>query len=266
MAAVTGAGGSLIVRAAPRGGASYWLGGYAAMVRWHLVSLRTWAATAAAIEILSGVGMVYGIGLLAPHLSTRGELYATIGPAIVALILLGLIFGPQLVAQEKMAGRYQYMLTMPVPRSATALAWYTVTLVVGLPAAAVTIAAGMVRFGVSLSVSWQLVPALLLGTFAVTMLGYALAHAISTPMATILITQVLVFVAFGYAPINFPASQMPHWLVDINRGLPFLPMASVVRAGLTRGLATDVAVSYLVLAAWAIASGWLALLALGRRR
>ena len=260
------AAGSLAVSAEPRDGLSRWLHGYAAMVRWHLVSLRLWAATAAAIEILSGVGMVYGIGLLAPHLSARGKLYATTGPAIVALILLGLILGPQLVAQEKMAGRYEYVLTMPVPRSAAAFAWYTVTLLIGLPAAAVTIAAGMARFGVSLSVSPQLVPALLLGTFAITMLGYALAHAVPNPMATILITQVLVFVAFGYAPINFPPSQMPHWLVDVNRALPFLPIANVVRAGLTRGLATDVAVSYAVLAAWAIGSGWLALLALGRRR
>lgn len=266
MGAGTSTGGSLAAYAEPRDGVSWWLHGYAAMVRWHLVSLRLWAATATAIEILSGVGMVYGIGLLAPHLSTRGMLYATTGPAIVALILLGLIFGPQLVAQEKMAGRYEYMLTMPVPRSAAALAWYTVTLLIGLPAAAVTIAAGMVRFGISLSPSAQLIPALLLGTFAITMAGYALAHAISKPMATILITQVLVFVAFGYAPINFPSSQMPHWLIDINRALPFLPIANVVRAGLTRGLATDVGVSYLVLAAWAIGSGWLAVLALGRRR
>jgi len=152
-----------------------------------------------------------------------------------------------------------------VPRSAAAFAWYTVTLLIGLPAAAVTIAAGVVRFGVSLSVSAQLVPALLLGTFAITMLGYALAHAVSKPMATMLITQVLVFVAFGYAPINFPSSQMPHWLVEINRALPFLPMATVVRAGLTRGLVTGVWVSYLVLAAWALGSAWLALRALGRR-
>lgn len=265
MDAGAAADGSLAARAEPGAGPSHWLHGYAAMVRWHLLSLRLWAPAATAIEILSGVGMVYGIGLLAPHLSARGALYATTGPAIVALILLGLILGPQLVAQEKMAGRYEYTLTMPVPRSAAAFAWYTVTLLIGLPAAAVTIAAGVVRFGVSLSVSAQLVPALLLGTFAITMLGYALAHAVSKPMATMLITQVLVFVAFGYAPINFPSSQMPHWLVEINRALPFLPMATVVRAGLTRGLVTGVWVSYLVLAAWALGSAWLALRALGRR-
>lgn len=264
--AVAVAAGSPPAFAQPRNGASHWLRGYAAMVRWHLVSLRLWAMTALAIEILSGVGMVYGIGLLAPNLSVRSELYATTGPAVVALILLGLIFGPQLVAQEKMSGRYEYLLTMPVPRSAAALAWYTVTLLIGLPAAGVTLAAGLLRFDVSLSVSAQLVPALLLGTFAITMLGYALAHAITAPMATVLITQVLIFVAFGYAPINFPADQMPHWLVDVNRVLPFMPTATVVRAGLTRGLATDVASSYLVLGAWSIVSAWLALLALGRRR
>lgn len=250
----------------PRQGAWYWLGSYGAMVRWHLVSLRLWAATALAIEILSGVGMVYGIALLAPHLSLQGKLYATTGPAVVALILLGLIFGPQLVAQEKMSGRYEYVLTMPVPRTAAAFAWYTVTLLIGLPAAGVTLAAGVLRFGVSLSVSAQLVPALLLGTFTITMLGYAIAHAISAPMATVLITQVLIFVAFGYAPINFPADQMPHWLVDVNRALPFMPTATAIRAGLTRGISSDVGSSYLVLAGWSAGSALLALLALNRRR
>lgn len=261
MSAVT----TLSSPATPRHGLRHWLGGYRSMVRWHLLSLRLWAPAAAAIELLAGVGMVYGIGLLVPHISSRAALYGTTGAAVVTMVLLGLILGPQLVAQQKMNGTYEYLLTMPVPRSAAALAWYTVTLVIGLPAAAATLAAGIVRYGITLSPAPQLTVAVLLSVFTATMLGYAVAHAVSQPMVTIIVSQLAIFFVFGYAPINFPPTQMPVWLVQINRGLPFLPMAITVRDALTRGLVSDVGLSYLVLCCWALASILLALLAIGRR-
>jgi len=235
------------------------------MLRWHLISLRLWVSVTIAIQVLSGVGMVYGIGLLAHHLSHTGELYATTGPAAVALLLVGAIFGPQIVAQQKIDGSYQYLLTLPVPRSATALAWYVVTLAIGLPAAAAALAAGVLRFGVSLSLSAELLPAVLLGCLATTMLGYAIAHAISKPMITIVVAELIVFFPFGFAPFNFPASQMPAWLVDVNHFLPFLPMATVIRAGLTHGITTDVGLSYLALAVWAVAMTAATLAVLRRR-
>lgn len=252
--------------AAPQHGVGYWVRGYRAMLRWHLASLRLWAATAVAVEILAGVGMVFGIGLLVPHISTRGALYGTTGSAVVTMLLIGMILGPQLIAEQKMNGTYEYLLTLPAPRSAQALAWYTVTLVVGLPAAVATLVVGTLRYDISLAVSPRIVVAVLLGVFTATMLGYALAHAIAKPMFTILLSELFIFLAMGYAPINFPADQMPRWLVDINQALPFLPFATTVRDGLTHGLVTGVLTSYLVLGAWALASISLALLALGRRR
>lgn len=250
---------------APSRGVGHWLRSYAVMTRWHFASLRLWAVTAAAIEVLSGTGMVLGIGLLAPHLSTAGKLYATTGPAAAALLLIGTIFGPQLVAQQRLDGSYHYLLTLAVPRSAAAFAWYTVTLSIGVPAAVLTVLAGLLRFGISLSPSAALIPAVLLGVFTTTMLGYALAHAVSRPMVTIIVAELFIFIVFGYAPINFPANQMPAWLVDVNRGLPYLPMATAVRAALTRGLSSDLAASYAALGAWSVASMSLAMTALRHR-
>jgi ABC-2 type transport system permease protein len=253
-------------RAVPRHGPRHWLDGYLAMLRWHFLSLRLWAPAAAAIEVLAGVGMVYAIGLLIPHITTRAAVYGTTGSAVITMLLLGLILGPQLVAEQKMNGTYEFLLTMPVPRSAAALAWYTVTLVIGLPAAAATLAAGILRYGITLSPAPQLTIAVLLSVFTATMLGYAVANAVSQPMVTIILAEVFIFLAFGYAPINFPSTQMPAWLVGINRGLPFLPMATTVRDGLTHGVVGDVGISYAVLCCWAMGSVLLALLALGRRR
>ena len=156
MSAVTHAS---AVRTEPRRGAAHWLHGYLAMLRWHLASLRLWAPMALAFEILAGVGIVFGVGLLIPHISPRAALYATTGAAVMALLLIGLIVGPQLVAQQKTEGTYEYLLTLPAPRTAAALAWYTVALLIGLPAAVLTLVAGVLRYGVSLSLSPELVPA-----------------------------------------------------------------------------------------------------------
>jgi len=253
-------------RLEPRRGVARWTDGFAAMVRWHFASLRLWMPVAMAVEILAGVGMVLAVGLLVPHVSARAALYATTGSAVVTMVLIGLILGPQLVAQQKTDHTYEYLLTLAVPRSAAALAWCVVTAAISLPAAAVTVLTGVLRYHLTLSASPQVAVAVPLGIFTMTMLGYALAHAIGRPMVTILLSQILIFFAFGYAPVNFPASQMPHWLVAINRGLPFLPMATAVRDGLVRGLASDLAASYAALAAWAVASICLALFAMERRR
>ena len=250
----------------PRRGAPYWVRGFGVMLRWQLAGLRLWATVTISVEILSGVGMVYGMGLLVPDIPERAALYVTTGSAVVTTIVVGLILGPQLVAQQKAEHTYDYLLSMPVRRSATALSWYVVVVLVGFPGAVAALVAGSVRFEVPLHVTAVVVPAWLLAIFTATMLGYAVAHAISIPMVTIILSQVFVFLAFGYAPINFPADQMPHWLAETNRFLPFLPMATVVRDGLTRGLATHVAFSYCVLSAWAAGACAVAGFALGRRR
>ena len=54
-------------------------------------------------------------------------------------------------------------------------------------------------------------------------------------MATRMITQLLVFVVFGFAPVLYPLSQMPRWLGAVNWWLPFRHMAVVTRAALTPG-------------------------------
>jgi ABC-2 type transport system permease protein len=155
---------------------------------------------------------------------------------------------------------------LPVPRSATAAAWYTVTLLGGVPPVVVSLLVAQWRYDLPLTVSAAVVPAVLLTTFSGTMLGYELAHALTNPMVTRLLTQLLVFVVFGFAPVMFPVEQMPEWLGDLNWWLPFRHMAAIVRASLTTGVVEGVAVSYAMVAAWGVLAGALAGRALGRRR
>jgi ABC-2 type transport system permease protein len=181
------------------------------------------------------------------------------------LITIGLVLGPQLIAQQKAEQTYDFLWSLPVPRTTAALAWVTTNLILGLPGMAVALAVALWRYDLDLHFSPMVVPAVLLTLFTGTMIGYALAHALGNPMLIGAITQLLIFIIIGFSPINFPADQLPGWLVALHRWLPLAPMADTVRAGLTVGVVQGVARSYLVLGAWAAASVAVTAAVLGRR-
>lgn len=249
-----------------RSGWAYWRDGYLSMLAWHLAGLRLWMAVLVLVQLLTGIGFVLGFGLFFDPIPASAALYVSTGVPVINLLMVGLVLGPQLVADQKFQNSYDVLQALPVPRSATAAAWYTVTLVGGVPPVVVALLVAQWRYDLPLSVSAAVVPAVLLTTFCGTMLGYALAHALTSPMATRLLTQVLVFVVFGFAPVMFPVEQMPDWLGDLNWWLPFRHMAVIVRGSLTSGVVEGVATSYAMVIAWAVVTGALAARALGRRR
>ncbi|MGO8686833.1 MAG: ABC transporter permease [Candidatus Dormibacteria bacterium] len=246
-------------------GIGRWGRDYVSMVHWHLASLRIWLLTITVVQALSGVGFVLGISLFFRQIPVSAALYVVTGVPVINLLIVGLVLGPQLVAQQRTAGSYEYMRTLPISRSVSAAAWYTVCLLCGLPAVVVSLAVGQLRYGLPLQISPMIIPAVLLTAFAGTMLGYALAHAISAPMVTQLISQMLVFIIFGFVPILYPASQMPAWLNDLNWWFPFRHMAVVIRAGLTSSGGTAVPTAYAVIGVWTVIAAGLAGWALGRR-
>ena len=242
----------------------HWGRCYAVMVRWHLAGLRMWLVTLTVVQLLAGVGFVLGISLFFAHIPMRAALFVSTGVPVINLVTIGLMLGPQLVADQKANGSYDYLRSMPVTRSVTAAAWYTVCLIGGVPAMVVSLGVARLRYELPVHISPMIVPAVLLTSFAGTMLGYALGHALGNPMATRLITQLLAFVIFGFAPILFPLSQMPRWLGALNWWFPFRHMAVVTRAALIPGVQA-VTSAYIMLALWAIACAALAGRALGRR-
>jgi ABC-2 type transport system permease protein len=246
-------------------GIGRWGRDYASMVRWHLASLRMWLMTIVVVQALSGVGFVLGISLFFQHIPESVALFVVTGIPVVNLLDVGLLLGPQLVANQRTAGSYEYMQTLPISRSVSAGAWYTVCLLCGLPAMVVSLVVGQLCYDLPLHISLMIVPAVLLTSFAGTMLGYALAHAITKPMATLLITQMLIFIIFGFAPILFPLQRMPAWLADVNWWFPFRHMAVVMRAALTLSGGPSVPTAYAVIGVWTVVSAGLAGWMLGRR-
>ena len=249
-----------------RSGSGYWWHSYRMMVRWEATSLRLLLPVTVMVQVLSGAGFVLALGLFFGQVPPRAALFVSTGVLVITLVTIGLVLGPQLVAQQKAEKTYDFLWSLPVPRTTAALAWVTTNLILGLPGMAVALVVALLRYDLDLHISAAIMPAVLLTLFTGTMIGYALAHSLGNPMLIGAITQVLIFVIIGFSPINFPADQLPGWLVEVHRWLPLAPMADTVRAALTEGVVTGVTRSYLVLGAWAAASVALTAAVLGRRK
>ena len=236
------------------------------MVRWEVSGIRLLLPMVMAVQALSGVGVVFAIDLWFDDVPPVVALYATTGGAAVTLVVVGLVVGPQLVAQQKAEQVYEFVWSLPVPRSAAAASWFTLNLVIGVPAAACTVAIGSVVHDFDLHVTPSIVVAVLAAVYTATMIGYALAHALGNPVFVAIVTQVFIFVLFGFSPTIFPAENLPRWLESVNEWLPFGQVATVVRGALTEGIVDGVARSYAVLAAWAAASTVVTGAVIGRRK
>jgi ABC-2 type transport system permease protein len=249
-----------------RHGARRWLRGYTAMTRWEFSGLRLHLPLIVAVQIVAGAGYVLGVALFFHHVPASAAIYVSTGVPVINIVMLGLIFGPQMVADQKIEQGYEYLRALPAPRTSAAAAWYTVTLIGGLPGVIVSLSIAHLRYDLAFSISPTIVPAILLTCFTGTMIGYALGHAVEDAMQIRLVAQLLVFIVFGFTPIVYPVQQMPGWLGALNWWFPFRHMAVIVRAGLTRGLVDGVAVSWVIVGVWGLACAGIAALALGRRR
>ena len=248
-----------------RRGVGYWWHSYRLMLRWELTSLRLLLPVTVMVQMLTGAGFVLALGLFFGQVPPRAALFISTGVLVLTLVTIGLVLGPQLIAQQKAEQTYDFLWSLPVPRTTAALAWVTTNLILGVPGMAVALAVALLRYDLDLHVSPAIVPAVLLTLFTGTMIGYALAHALANPLLIAAITQLTIFLILGFSPINFPAEQLPGWLAAAHRWLPLAPMADTVRAALTQGVVEDVTRSYLVLGAWAALSVGATALVLGRR-
>jgi len=253
------------VAVAPAPGHGSWAASLWAQLRWELASLRVFLTLLVAIQLLSGVGFAIGIGFFFQHIPVQAALFVATGLPTINLVTLGFLAGPQQIAGLKASGGYDFIRSLPMPTSAYVVSWCLVSLAAGAPAMVATLVVAAARYHLSYQVSASLVPAVVLVVATGAMLGLALGHAVDKPSLIQFVTQFFFFAVFGFCPMALPASQLPHWLETLNLGLPFEHMAVVVRAGLTTGLASDVARAYLVLAAWTVACYALVARALARR-
>ena len=240
---------------AKRVGAGNWLRSYRAMLRWEVLGSRLVLPLLLIVQILAGAGFVIGFGLLIPNIDETTALYLSTGAVVMSLILIGLIVTPQIVSQQKMEGSYEFMWSLPVPRSTATAASVTMAGLVAIPGILAAMGVAVLRYDVSFAVHPTVVPAVVLTLVCGSLLGAALAHGVSQPRITLLVTQVLIFFVIGFSPINFPIDRLPGWLAAIHEYLPFHHMALAVRSSLTDGLVAITARSWLILVVWTVAAG-----------
>jgi ABC-2 type transport system permease protein len=249
----------------PRRGSGHWLRSFALMVSWEARSLRIVLPLAIVSQIILGAGLIIGFGFLVGDIPVIEATYLATGVTVISMITLGLVLIPQLIAARKHAGIYDYVWSLPVPRSASVAANLVINSLIAVPGMTLALLVGWWRYDLALTFSPLILPAVLLTLVTAASVGFAMGHAIPNPMVTSLVTNILVFVILLYSPINFPPDRLPDWLAALHQGLPMLHAATVVRAGLTEGLVANAGVSFAVLGSWAVASWLLTAWVVGRR-
>lgn len=252
--------------AAPRRhGSGHWFRSFGHMVKWNLMRMRLVLPGLVLVQVFTSAGLVLGFSLLYADISPEQALYLGTGAVIIALVMVGVVTGPQLIAEQRLSGSSDWFESLPIPRSANAAAWTVLNVLAAFPGAVTALFAVWVRFDVELHISPLVVPAVLLVLVAGTLIGYAYAHLLPNAKTVALIAQVMVFVVFGFSPVAYPPGNLPGWLATLHTYLPFVHMADLIRAGLTNGLVDEVGSSFAVVTAWGLSAALGATWALRRR-
>lgn len=249
-----------------RRGARRWMDTWLVLSRWQVLDLRLVLLGMVMVQGMVGVGAVLSLRLWLNPVPVGAGVFATTGAATITLVMVGVVIGPQVVAEQRLRGTYDYQWSLPVPRSAAIASSLTLNLVVSAPALAASVAAGALVYDLDLVLSPAILPAVVLTVATAGLVGSALAHAVERPRVVTVTTQVMGFVVFGFSPILFPATNLPAWFAAIHEWIPLSSMAIVVRAGLTDGLVDEVARAYAVLGAWCAAGVIITAAAVGRRK
>lgn len=249
----------------PQRRVSGWMRAYRTLFRWELLGSRLLYPILIVSQILVGAGFVIGFGLLIPDVDADTARYLSTGAVVMSLILVGLVVSPQLIAQQKMEGSYDYVRSMPVPRSAALVASMSLGLMVAIPGIVAALGVATMRYDIVLSVHTSAVPAFILTLACGSLLGSAVGHAIDRPQATLLFTQLGIVFIIGFSPVSFPVERLPHWLSNLHEFLPIHHMSLLVRSSLTEGLVDATVKSWLVLAVWTVIAAMVTGVVMGRR-
>ncbi len=241
-----------------------WLDSYLVVLRWQALRIKYQLPLIVVVQAVLAVGVVIGFAFLLPAIDTPTALYLTTGAPTLILIVTGLVVVPQYVAQAKVEGSFEYMRSWPVGRMVYLAADTTVWLLATLPGIALALVVAALRFQLQLQISPLVVPAFLLVALTATGVGYGLASLLPPPL-TRLLTQVLVFGALLFSPIDFPVTRLPDWLMAVHGVLPIQSMADVIRGTLAGGTFQVPGSDFAVLGTWCL-GGIVATYVVMRRR
>lgn len=219
--------------------------------RWQFRRGSAYLPLTVVVQVFLSVTTVIGYGLLIGEPEPAAALILATGAPTVNLIMVGLILAPQVLAQSRTEGSLDWMRTLPVPRMSFLFSDLLVYTIIALPGMILGVIVGAVRFDITLSLSWLLIPSALLVALTAAAIGYAIAMLLPPAIAQ-LTTQALLFIVLLFSPVSYTADRLPGWLQGVHEWLPIEPMAQVIRAGLVSDVFTVPARSWVVLLTWCI--------------
>jgi ABC-2 type transport system permease protein len=244
----------------------HWLESYVAMLRFDIASQRTTLPGFLIMQILFGVGTAIIYGFYVGQLSREAALFIVSGAPALAVIAIGVVAVPSMVTARQTAGTWDFIWSLPVPRSASVASTFTVYTGLTIPGIVVTLALASWRYGLHLHPTPMVIPTFLLCSLMAASVGFGMAQAIRNPLVTNVAINVLIFVVFLFSPVMFPIDQFPRWLAEAQRVLPIYPLAQVMRASITNGLVHNVSICYAILAGWTVAAWTATAWVIGRQR
>lgn len=205
----------------------------------------------ALLQILISIGIVIGFTYLIPNPDTETILFLATGAPTIILIIAGMVILPQQVGTAKSDGYMEFMRTWPVNRSVILGADTTIWLLITLPGIIVSSIVAHLMFSPGYDISWTIVPALFMIALTSIGVGYGFSYLLS-PTASMGISQLVVFGALMFSPVNFPMDRLPEWLQSLHEVLPIYSMAEVMRASLAASTFDATMGNYINLMVWCI--------------
>jgi ABC-2 type transport system permease protein len=241
-----------------------WFRSYGLMLKWIFCSNRPWLMMNLVVQMCIAVAFVFGLSYFYPQITPEVAKYLSTGAPTLILITVGLVMVPQIVAQMRTEGTFDYIWSLPVPRMVHIAADATNMFGSMLPGVALAVFFGAIHFDFNLVISPLVIPAVILIAACATFLGYSMAFAVSKPMMVNVLTQIIIFIVMMFSPVMYPASQLPGWLATVHKFLPIQYMADLTRGTLT-DLPVNLGLAFAVVGAWFVA-GFIITNLLVRRR
>ncbi len=210
-----------------------------------------WFGLFALLQAMISLGMVVGFTFMIPDIDEHSILYLATGAPTFILITTGLVILPQQIGTGKSEGYHDFTRSWPVKRSIILLADSAIWVVLSLPAVTASAIITHFCYNASYSVSWTIIPVLLLISLTSIGVGYGYAY-IFSPNTSLIISQIVIFGALMFSPINYPMERLPEWLQSFHNYLPFFSMAEVMRSSLASGTFSASISNYFILTIWFI--------------
>ena len=162
---------------------------FVSMLRFDLASLRESLVTVALLQLLMGAGMAIIYGFYFDEIPQVAATFIVTGTPTLAIVPVGMALVPGVVMQHRLDETYDFLWSLPVPRLTIAASNFVLFTGLAMPGVALSLVVAAWRYNIDLTVSWSVIPAVLLAALMANSVGFGFAHAIAEPRITNLIVN-----------------------------------------------------------------------------